>query len=337
MSKPPEPSASSRAWTFTRTSSPSATGPVSRGYATHGAPSTSRRASPSCRSTTAVTRPRRRLSIGFARNVDECKRHVHHAFEILDSDALVWRVDVLHPVREVQTAQSTFVEDVRVGGPAAQCVVRADACAFERGMSDAHDIVIAFETVAAIALLHFSLDLAILETSRERDRVEHLLDDILELALVVRPRFREKRAPLGHDVAGGTALDDADVRGRLLVDPPEPQVGDRARGGRDRGTAVLRIHARMRRPSVEAHLHRMRMRRTEDDLPDWRGLVEHVAHARRQSRLIECGGAEQTNLLFRREEQLDSRMRTVLCENATRRIEHRRNRRLVVGSEDRVG
>ena len=79
------------------------------------------------------------------------------------------------------------------------------------------------------------------------------------------------------------------------------------------------------------------MRRAEDDLPDRRGLVEHVAHARRQSRLIECGGAEQTNLLFRREEQLDSRMRTVLCENATRRIEHRRNRRLVVGSEDRVG
>ncbi len=45
-SKPPEPSPSSRACMLTSTSSPSATGPVRRGYATHGSPSTSRRTRP---------------------------------------------------------------------------------------------------------------------------------------------------------------------------------------------------------------------------------------------------------------------------------------------------
>ena len=45
-SKPPDPSSSSRACVLTITSSPSATGPVSRGYATQGRPSTSTRERP---------------------------------------------------------------------------------------------------------------------------------------------------------------------------------------------------------------------------------------------------------------------------------------------------
>ena len=45
-SKPPEPSPSSRACVLTSTSSPSATGPVRRGYAMQGSPSTSRRTRP---------------------------------------------------------------------------------------------------------------------------------------------------------------------------------------------------------------------------------------------------------------------------------------------------
>src|SRR5207245_1316567 len=95
-SNPPEPSPRARAWTLTTTSSPSATGPVSRGYATQGAPSTSRRTRPSNRSPTAVTRPRRRLRV-TTRRVHERQRHLDHPVQVVDGDLLVGRVDVRHP------------------------------------------------------------------------------------------------------------------------------------------------------------------------------------------------------------------------------------------------
>src|SRR6266542_6367503 len=113
MSKPPDPSPSSRAWTLTTTSSPSSTGPVSRGYAMHGTPSTSKRTSSGIRSTTALTQPRRRLS-AIARGVDQAERDLDHRLQIVDGDPLGRRVDVDHAVREVDALEAAFVEDVRV-------------------------------------------------------------------------------------------------------------------------------------------------------------------------------------------------------------------------------
>src|SRR5512132_2512093 len=102
MSKPPEPSPSFLAWTFTSTSSPTPTGPVSRGYAIQASPSTSIRASPSSSSTTAVTVPRRRLSgIRLAGHVYKGERDVDHPLEVGHGDVLVGRVDVGHAVGEV--------------------------------------------------------------------------------------------------------------------------------------------------------------------------------------------------------------------------------------------
>src|SRR4029079_19249982 len=89
-------------------------GPLSGGYAMPGAPSTSIRASPSSRSTIAVTEPRRSLS-GIARRVDERKSDVDHSLEVVDGDLLVRGVDVRHPVGEIHALQPTLVEDVRVG------------------------------------------------------------------------------------------------------------------------------------------------------------------------------------------------------------------------------
>ena len=54
--------------------------------------------------------------------------------------------------------------------------------------------------------------------------------------------------------ARGAALDHADVRGRLVVEPAEPEVGDRACRGRDRGAALLRVHPGVRGLAVEAHV-----------------------------------------------------------------------------------
>src|ERR671934_86098 len=78
------------------------------------------RASPSARETTAVTRPR--LSVSIAGDVDERERDLDHALEIVDGDAFVGGVDVLHPVRQVETGEPALVEDVRVRGTAAEAI-----------------------------------------------------------------------------------------------------------------------------------------------------------------------------------------------------------------------
>src|SRR5690348_3229611 len=159
-SNPPEPSSSARASTFTRTSSPSATGPVRRGYATHGTPSTSTRASPSARETTAVMRPR--LTLSIARDVEKSERHFDHALEILDGDALVRRVNVLHAVREVEARKPAFVEDVCVGRAPAERIARGVTGLLECGVCDPHDGVVALEQVPLVALRDLRLDLAVL-------------------------------------------------------------------------------------------------------------------------------------------------------------------------------
>src|SRR5439155_18502276 len=98
--------------------------------------------------------------------------------------------------------QTALVEDVRVRRAAAQSIAGRVAGPLERRVREPHDLVVTLEAIAAIALVHLGLDLAVLEARRKRDRVEHLLDDVSELALVVRTRLGEEGAPLGNDVAG---------------------------------------------------------------------------------------------------------------------------------------
>src|SRR6266545_2948310 len=116
----------------------------------HGTPSTSIRASPSARETTAVMCPR--LSVSIASDVDQRERDLDHALEIVDRDAFVGRVDVLHPVRKVEAGKAALVEDVRIGGSAAQPVAWRVAGPLERRMRDSHDRVVLFEAIAAVAL-----------------------------------------------------------------------------------------------------------------------------------------------------------------------------------------
>src|SRR5439155_20891565 len=149
-----------------------------------GAPSTSMRASLSWRSTTAVTRPR--LSVSISSDIHEGERDLDHALEVVDSDPLVRGVDVLHPVGQVQAGEPALVEDVRVGGPAAEPVARRVAGALESGVRYADDLVVPLEAIAAVALRHLCLDLAVLEAGCEGERVQHLLHELGELSLVVR-------------------------------------------------------------------------------------------------------------------------------------------------------
>src|SRR5919109_4405004 len=84
----------------------------------HGTPSTSIRASPSCRSSTAVTAPRRRLS--GTRLLEQGQGDVDHALQVGDGDVLLRCVDLGHAVREVEAGEPADVEDVRVGAAAGQ-------------------------------------------------------------------------------------------------------------------------------------------------------------------------------------------------------------------------
>ena len=209
------------------------------------------------------------------------------------------------------------------------------AAALERGRREPDDRVGVLEAVALVRLADLGLERALGRARRERERVEHLLDEIGELARVVRARLRLELAPLGDDVARAAAADQADVRGRLLVDPAEPQVGDRARRGRDRGAPLLRDHPRVRRPAVEADEHRALVGRAHDHVADRRRLVVDEAELGLELREVEGAGADQADLLLRREEELDARVRPALLDDPARRLDHRHDRRLVVRAEDR--
>src|SRR5438552_15057308 len=110
------------------------------------------RARPSTRDTTAVIRPR--LSVSISGDIDEREGDLDHALEVADGDPFVRGVDVLHPVREVQAGETALVEDVGIGGAAAEAVTRRETGSFERRMGDPDDGVVTFESVAAIALRH---------------------------------------------------------------------------------------------------------------------------------------------------------------------------------------
>jgi hypothetical protein len=79
------------------------------------------------------------------------------------------------------------------------------------------------------------------------------------------------------------------------------------------------------------------VRRAEDDLADRSALVVDVTGPRVEPRVVEGGRAAQRHLLLRREEELDPRVRPPLLPQASRGLEHHRDRGFVVGAEDRPG
>src|SRR3954451_18441524 len=193
-----------------------------------GRASTSSRTRPAWGSVTAVTDPRRRLSIPC--RVDELERDVEHRLEVGNGDVLGRGVDLHHPVGEIDARNAARVEDVRVGPAAAVDRARLEPGALDSLRGESEHGVVRLEAVAGIRLRDSRLDLALRDRSGERERVEHLLDEVGELALVAGARLGRELAAVGHDVPARAALDQAYVGGRLLVDPAEPEVGDGARG-----------------------------------------------------------------------------------------------------------
>jgi hypothetical protein len=151
----------------------------------------------------------------------------------------------------------------------------------------------------------------------------------------VAASFGDEAAVLGDDVARRAARDLADVRRRLVVQPPQPQIGDRSRRGGDRRAALLRVHAGVRGPAAKRHVQLALVRGTEDHLADRPRVVVDVADPRVQAMLVEGRRAPEPDLLHRREEELDAGVAATVLEHARCGLEHRRDGRLVVRAEDR--
>src|SRR4051794_15206974 len=135
-----------------------------------GRPSTSSRTSPSWRSVTAVTEPRRRLSIPC--RVDELEGDIEHRLEVGNGDVLGRGVDLHHPVGEVDTGNAARVEDVRVGPAADVDRTRLESGALDSSRGKCEHGVVRLEAVAGVRLRDSRLDLALRDRSGERERVE---------------------------------------------------------------------------------------------------------------------------------------------------------------------
>ena len=145
----------------------------------------------------------------------------------------------------------------------------------------------------------------------------------------------DDRAELGDDVGRAAAVDQADVGRGLIVDPAQTHLGHGHRRRGDRRSPLLGVHARVRRPPVKRRLQQLARRRAQYDLADRGGLVIDVAEPRPQRPGVEGTGTLQARLLLGGEDELDPGVRDRVAHDAADRLEHHRDRGLVVGAEDR--
>ena len=126
------------------------------------------------------------------------------------------------PFARLTHARPRSLKTLASAAPPLSPNVGSIAGGLERVGGDPDREIVSPEAIALVALLHLGLDLAFAEAGGERDRVEHLLDHVRELPLVVRSRLGQERAPLRNDVRRRPALDEPDVRRRLFVEATEP-------------------------------------------------------------------------------------------------------------------
>ena len=162
-----------------------------------------------------------------------------------------------------------------------------------------------------------------------------LLHELRELALVARPSIDREPAARGHDVGAVPPSNQADVRGRLLVDATEPEIRDGASGRDDRRAAVLGVDPGVRRASREEDVDRPARGSRDDHLADGARVVIDEAESSLEPRHVERESALETRFFPGGEEQLDAGVPAPLGEDEPCGLEQHRNRRLVVGSQDR--
>ena len=212
----------------------------------------------------------------------------------------------LGAVREVHHRQARRDEHVGVAAAAGGDVDRLDVALAQRRRGHLDGGRGARQPVALEEALDGGLHVALGVAGRLGERVDHLAHDLARARVVEAARLELDEAALRHHVRGRAALDAADVRGRLGVDPADLHRGDRAARRRDRVVTRLGADAGVRGLALEARLERVVGRRREHDLADRRGVVEDVAEVGAQARLVEGLRPLERLLLAGREQDLDA-------------------------------
>ena len=150
-------------------------------------PSTSSRISPGRRSVIAETAPRLRL-IGISGGVDQRQGHLDHRLEVVDGDVLVGGVDLHHPVPQVQAREARSLKTLASAPPPVRWE-RLVAAAVER-VAASPTTGRSPEAVTLVRLAHLGLEGRSRPARREGEGVEHLADQVGELAVVVGARRR---------------------------------------------------------------------------------------------------------------------------------------------------
>ena len=214
------------------------------------------------------------------------------------------------PFARLTQLQAACVEDVRVRSTAAQRVGRRVAGTLERLGREPDRRVALAEAVAREARPH----LAISTSQSARLAANAAVSSISRTSSTALRSSCERTSAVNEHHSGTTlrAVPPEITPTFALVSSSiaaEAEVGDRARGGRDRRAAVLGVHPRVRGRAVEAEVENAGVRRAEDDLADRRALVVDVARRRDEPRVVERVGAAERHLLLRREDELDPGVR----------------------------
>ena len=185
-------------------------------------------------------------------------------------------------------------------------------------------------------LLQIQIEVAAGGVGRVLQRVDRLCDVAVDLALLDGAHLGADRAAVGNDVGGGASGDHADVRRRLCVEAPLWHVGDRVCRGNDRVHALLGLESCVGGLAADLGIDAHLRGRGRDDLAERRGVIEDVAEAAAADGCTsKSPGTVEARLLGNGEQQLDAQLRSrVVRRQQPRQLEHRRDRRLVVGSED---
>ncbi len=239
------------------------------------------------------------------------------------------------PVGEQDAVEAVEAENVGVAATADRRPHRLDPGAAQCRLRQPQRRRGRGNLVAAEQLFEADVDVAAVLAGAPGAGVRHLPRNLGGPSRVEAARLGLQPAVAGDDVARGAAFDQADVGGRPLVEPSQLHATDRRRRGGDRAAAVLGPDPGVSLDPEEVGEDLLLGRRRDDHLADRRRVVEDEAGLRAQRRGVERFRPAQPLLLGDRQHQLDPDRRR-LGGVPRHQLHEDRDRRLVVGAEDRL-
>src|SRR5262245_36443804 len=268
------------------------------------------------------------------RQLDRREGHLRRADHVAHPQPFAGRVDVAHPGAEVHDLEPAPVEDVGVA--AAAHAGRRDRAAGAGGRlgDEAHDRRVVGDDHRLVRGVDGDLDARVGVTGGGLlEAAAHVRGLGREPGRVVAAHLGAHRHLVGHDVGRAPAVYDADVRGRLGVDPSEAHGDERLGRDADRAHALLGRHARVRCPPAHDRVDVVRTGGTRERAAD-RVAVEHEAPAGAEAPDVEVLRAEEAELLADREDDVEGRVAEPSLAADADALADDRHARLVVAAED---